>query len=120
MITYLRGTKDLVLTLAAHDAWILKWFVDAAYGVHKDMKGHTGGALTLGKGVPIGVSTKQKINTKSSTERELVGTDDVMGHIIWTNYFLEAQGYGSQDTILYQDNKSAILLENNGKGSSGK
>ena len=95
MINYLRGTKGLVLTLRANDAWVLKWFVDAAYGVHRDMKGHTGAALTLGKGVPVGVSTKQKINTKSSTECELVGTDDVMGQIIWTNYFLQAQGYGS-------------------------
>ena len=120
LIGYLRGRKDLVLTLSANDAWVMKWYVDAAYGVHADMKGHTGAALTMGKGVPIGASLKQKINTKSSTEAELVGTDDVMGPIIWTNYFLEAQGYKSNDTIVYQDNKSAILLEKNGKGSSSK
>ena len=35
-------------------------------------------------------------------------------------YFLEAQGYPSEQTILYQDNTSAILLENNGRSSSGK
>jgi len=40
--------------------------------------------------------------------------------ILWTNYFLEAQGYGHQDTILYQDNQSAILLEKNGRKSSSK
>ena len=40
--------------------------------------------------------------------------------ILWTNYFLEAQGYGHQDTILYQDNQSAILLEKNGHKSSSK
>ncbi len=40
--------------------------------------------------------------------------------ILWTNYFLEAQGYGHQDTILYQDNQSAILLERNGRASSGR
>jgi hypothetical protein len=37
--------------------------------------------------------------------------------MLWTNYFLEAQGYGHQDTLLYtvdyQDNQSAILLEKN-------
>jgi hypothetical protein len=40
--------------------------------------------------------------------------------ILWTNYFLEAQGYGHQDTILYQDNQSSILLEKNDRKSSSK
>jgi hypothetical protein len=34
--------------------------------------------------------------------------------------FLEEQGYYINSKILYQDNKSAILLETNGKKSSGK
>jgi hypothetical protein len=33
---------------------------------------------------------------------------------------MEAQGYQDQDNILFQDNKSAILLEKNGKASSSK
>jgi hypothetical protein len=33
---------------------------------------------------------------------------------------MEAQGYQVQDNILYQDNKSAILLEKNGKALSSK
>jgi len=33
---------------------------------------------------------------------------------------MEAQGYHVQDNILFQDNKSAILLEKNGKASSSK
>jgi hypothetical protein len=84
------------------------------------MRGHSGGCMTLGKGMPINSSTKQKINTRSSTETELVAADDFMPIILWTNYFLEAQGYGHQDTILYQDNQSAILLEKNGRKSSSK
>jgi hypothetical protein len=55
------------------------------------------------------------------TESELVGTDDVMPQeILWTLYFLEAQGYKIDANILYQDNKSSILLETNGRGSSSK
>ena len=65
-------------------------------------------------------STKQKLNTRSSTESEVVGADDFMPPICWTRYFLEAQGYCVDDNILYQDNKSSILLETNGKASSGK
>jgi hypothetical protein len=33
---------------------------------------------------------------------------------------MEAQGYEIKKNILYQDNKSAILLETNGKKSSSK
>ena len=51
-------------------------------------------------------------------EAELVAVDDCMSLILWTHYFLEAQGYGVDDTIIYQDNKSAILLEQNGLASS--
>jgi hypothetical protein len=80
----------------------------------------TGGAMTLGKGVIYGTSTRQKLNTKSSTEAELVGVNDVMPQILWTRYFLEAQGYDIKDSITYQDNQSSILLEKNGRASSGK
>ena len=59
-IAHLRGTLDLVLTLSADKAWLFKWFVDAACGVHADVKGHSVGGLTLGKGFPIGISAKQK------------------------------------------------------------
>jgi hypothetical protein len=76
--------------------------------------------MSLGQGMPINTSTKQKINTRSSTETELVAADDFMPIILWTNYFLDAQGYGTEDTILYQDNQSAILLERNGRKSSSK
>ena len=68
----------------------------------------------------MNISAKQKINTRSSTEAEVVGVDDIMGPILWTCYFLEAQGYKSKDTVLFQDNKSAILLEKNGTRSSSK
>ena len=43
-----------------------------------------------------------------------------MPHVCWTNYFLDCQGYKIDSTIMYQDNQSAILLENNGKKSSSK
>jgi hypothetical protein len=120
LIDYLRGTKDLPLILRADGTGILKWYIDGSHGVHVNMRGHTGGGLTMGTGYPITTSTTQKINTKSSTETEIVGVDDLMPAVLWTRLFLEAQGYGVVENIIYQDNKSAILLEKNGKASSGK
>ncbi len=96
------------------------WYVDASFAVHPNMRGHTGGGLTLGRGFPITVSTKQKLNTRSSTESELVGVDDMMPIICWTRYFLLLQGYGIIKNLLLQDNRSSILLEQNGRASSGK
>ena len=50
----------------------------------------------------------------------MVGASDSVPQIVWTNYFIAAQGYEIKDTILYQDNTSAIAMETNGKLSSGK
>ena len=74
----------------------------------------------IGQGAVVSVSSKQKINTKSSTEAELVGVDDCIGRILSIRYFIEAQGYDVGSTTVYQDNKSAILLEKNGQSSSSK
>ena len=65
-------------------------------------------------------STKQKINTRSLTETELVAADDFMPMLLWTNYFLRDQGYECSNTVLHQDNQSTILLEKNGKMSSSR
>jgi hypothetical protein len=120
LMKYIRGTKDLPLILSANGSGILKWWIDGSFAVHPNMRGHTGGGLSMGRGFPIVNSSKQKLNTRSSTESELVGVDDCMPAILWTRYFLEAQGYGVKENIVYQDNLSAILLEKNGKASSSK
>jgi hypothetical protein len=48
------------------------------------------------------------------------GVDDTMTIIIWTHYFLLSQGCGIIENLLLQDNKSSILLEQNGRALSGK
>jgi hypothetical protein len=120
LMQYIRGTKEMPLILSANSSGVLKWWVDGSFAVHPNMRGHTGGGLSMGRGFPIVSSTKQKLNTRSSTESELVGIDDCMPAILWTRYFLEAQGYGIRENIVYQDNMSAILLEKNGRASSSK
>ncbi len=44
----------------------------------------------------------------------------MMPIVLWTWYFLRAQGSGVIENLLLQDNKSSMLLERNGKASSGK
>jgi hypothetical protein len=120
LMRYIKGTRHMPLILSANGSHILKWWVDASFAVHPNLRGHAGGGLSLGRGFPIVGSTKYKLNTRSSTEAELVGADDFMPAICWTRYFMEAQGHKIEDNVLCQDNKSSILLEKNGKASSSK
>ena len=120
LVHYLRGMAELPLILCADSATVVKWWVDGSHAVHPNMHGHSGGCISLGMGMLIMGLSKQKLNTHSSTEMELVMADDFMPQILWTNLFLEVQDYKTLDTILYQDNQSAILLEKNGTQSSSK
>jgi hypothetical protein len=117
---YLHCTQGWHLTLSAKSLRVIKWYVDASFAVHPDFKSHTGAIMTMGKGGMQVLSRKQKLNTRSSTEAELVGVDDVITMILWTKLFMEHQGYPIEKNILYQDNQSAILLETNGRKSAGK
>jgi hypothetical protein len=120
VLKYLKGTRYPKLTLSADSLSILQWFVDASHQIHEDYKGHTGAFLTFGAGAITSSSNKQKMNTKSSTETELVAVHDKSGDILWTKNFLEAQGYTISHNIIYQDNMSTLYLEKNGRLSSSK
>jgi len=120
LLKYCNGTRQDKLTLSADNLHVIKWSVDSSFAVHPDFKSHTGGCMSLGTGAPITTSRKQKLNTRSSTESELVSVDDMSVMILWTKLFMEAQGYEIIKNILLQDNKSTILLETNGKRSSSQ
>ena len=120
MMNFLTTTINDGLTLRANLNIITNWYIDAAFAVHTDYKSHTGALLTLGQGAVTSISTKQKINTRSSTESELVSTDDIIAKVIWTKNFIEAQGFTIQENLIHRDNQSTLKIEQNGKASSGK
>ena len=76
--------------------------------------------MSLGKGAAMSFLHRHKLNARSSTEAELIRIDDALPYIMWGLYFIEAQGYEVTHNILYQDNKSTILLAQNGRWSSSK
>ena len=120
VLVFLKTTKDDVLTLEADDTQTLTWYVDAAFAVHADMRSHTGSTFSLGKGMIISDSTKQKVNSRSFTEAELIGVDDRISKVLWAKRFMECQGFKVKLDIIYQDNTSTMKLEKNGKASSCK
>jgi hypothetical protein len=94
------------------------------------MRSHTGAVLILGQGALMSMSLEQKINTKSSTEAELVGVDDAMNFVEWIHLFVEQQIKSINnnsiltkigcDAVIQQDNTSTIQLQNNGQALSTK
>ena len=78
MLKYLNDTKYMKLILSINDLSKIMWWVDTSNRTHEDCKGHTGAMMSLGGGAVISSSRKQKINTKSLTESELVALDDAL------------------------------------------
>ena len=80
----IQGTIGLTLILSVDKSVNMNRYIDAAFSVHKDMRIHTGGFMTMGTGGAYVQSRKRKLNTKSSTEAKLVGLVDVLTQLIWT------------------------------------
>ena len=120
MIRYLRGTKDLKLTLRMNFPINIIASIDASYGIHSDMKSHSGVMITIGSGAIFAMSTKQKLNSKSSTEAELIAVSDGLNQVLWTRNFIIEQGYSLNPAKVYQDNKSTIHLMKDGQSNSVK
>ena len=76
-----------MLTLQADDVTLLTWCIDAAYAMHPDCRGHSGAMLSMGKGAILGMYQKQKLNSWSSMESEVVAVDDTIAQVLWVRYF---------------------------------
>ena len=119
VLQYLKGTLDMLRTLGADSMMELATLVDASYAAYVDMRSHTGGCMSFGLGVLMPKSTKQKLNTKSSTEVEVVGGSDYIPNAIYTKSFLKGQRIILKSNNFNQDNQSTMKLIVNGKKSCG-
>ena len=90
-------------------------WVDTPYGVHPDLKIHTGGCVSFGYRMVHYKSSKQNINTKCSTGAKLAGVSDYVPYSIWICLFMGAQGQDIKQNILFQDNQITIKMEKTGR-----
>jgi hypothetical protein len=79
-------------------------YVDSSHASHSDFKGRTGCVLLCAGGFVGAWSTKQSINTKSSTESELVGLTEDCSWVIWARNWVLGQGYNPRAAVVFQDN----------------
>jgi hypothetical protein len=122
MLEYLSATSEMGIRLGGDGAgpMTVTAFVDASYGVHWDFKSHTGCLISVSKGPVHVCSKRQALNSKSSTEAELIGVSDSLSQVIWTREFLIAQGYEVPAATVLQDNQSTMVLANKGRSASSK
>lgn len=121
ILQYLYGTIEDKLTLGGLQNEIVRIyaFFDASFGTHADLKSHSGSFISLGRGPIFIRSAKQKLNTRSSTEAELVAVCDEAVNAIWINMILKEQGYKDlRPPIILNDNTSCLSLIKNGRSNS--
>ncbi len=56
VLRYLKGTLHMPLILSADSLTLSRWWVDAAYAMHDDCRGHTGAGMSFGQGMTLSYS----------------------------------------------------------------
>ena len=122
VVKYINGTKDMGICIepAKDGIMNIRAYVDASFAVHKEFRSHTGIVITFGGGGIYFRSTKQRLNTTSSTEAELVAVSDALPYVVHIREFLIHQGYDMGPATLFQDNMSTIKLIENGRSNSDR
>ena len=119
LLGYILATRDRGIVLRIGDTISVNGYIDASYGVHRDARSHTGAVIVVGESGPIwSKSTKQKSNTKSSAEAELMALTDAAAQVIHMRNFVMAQGYDLAPAVIYQDNLSCMALVKKGCSTS--
>ena len=84
MLQFLKQTVKDKLTLRVDGSGHLKWHCDTVFTLHDDFRSHTGSTSMMGDGAITSLSRKQGMNTRSSTEVEVVPADEIVSPMIWT------------------------------------
>jgi hypothetical protein len=118
LICYLRATRDKPLRLGCTLPMTVTVSIDAAFANREQMKSTSGMCVTLGVGNFISSSKVQKLNSKSSTESEIIAVSDGMNIPLWLAGFIAYQGHGKHPVRLEQDNQSCIALLTKGRSTA--
>ena len=89
MLCFLKQTINDTRVIRADSLEQIDTFLDSSHAVHPDMRGHTGGTITMGTGIIHGKASKQKMNSKSTNETKMIGDSKYLPYVIWVEYFMD-------------------------------
>jgi hypothetical protein len=120
---YIKAHPDHCMVLKPNSLRIV-CAADASYGDHQDGKSHSGGVVGFeGNDKSISpvlfICGKQPVVAKSSFEAEIIAASTVGDSFVWLSDFMIEIDIVVEGSVMYQDNKSAILSMEKG-GSSFK
>jgi hypothetical protein len=78
VLNYLQATKEDIASMSADNTQTIKWYIDPSFAIHKNMRSYKGAIITLRNRAIIANSTKQKVNSRSSTKSEMIAADNMM------------------------------------------
>ena len=81
-MSFLNCVKKDCLTTRMNVSDVMHWHTDAACAAHPDMKSHTEGMMIMSEGAMMSVFSEQKVNSRSSTEAELIEVDDTTAKVL--------------------------------------
>jgi len=112
VVRYLKGTRDLQLTLGGQTPILLSGYSDSDYGNCLDSrKSVSGYCFSLGSGVISYASRKQKTVATSSTEAEYIAASEACRELCWLRQVLTELNFDQRNaTPLLCDNNGAISL----------
>ena len=115
IVKYISGTMSVGVTYLYKNNMELMVHADASHLLHPEGYGHTGIIITVGDSIVYARSSKQKMQTLSSTESELIALQEASTLVVWMRYLLGDIGCPvSKPTIVTQDNQSATIIAEQG------
>jgi hypothetical protein len=112
VVRYLKGTRDICLSLGGSGTTTLRGFSDSDYANCPDTRRSVSGyCFSLGSGLISWSCRKQKTVSTSSCESEYVAASEASKEAVWLRSLLLHLGHGqSHPTALFGDNNGALRL----------
>lgn len=121
VLRYIKGTMNKGLIFQpTKERLRLTCYADASHLLHPDGLGHSGFLATIGGTVIMARSAKQKLQGRSSSETELISTEECSTYVVWLRQLcaelMGLNGWAEEEgpTTIYQDNKSSIMMASQG------
>jgi Reverse transcriptase (RNA-dependent DNA polymerase)/gag-polypeptide of LTR copia-type/Integrase core domain/GAG-pre-integrase domain/Zinc knuckle len=116
ILKYLKTTMSMALVFDGRRKESVEAYADASWASDQDTgRSVTGYVVNINGSSVSWKSQRQSTVAMSSTEAEYMALFAVIQEVVWMKRLLcdIAHGYEDQEIIVYQDNKSAILLASN-------